>query len=152
MEYKPQNALGYQISLTALMVRHEFGRRIGHLNLASEQFGILCLIDEHPELTQTEIAQMLCKNKTTVTRMMDALVKKGLITKEWNRDDRRTQRIEMTPQGREALDKALPIAAQMGEDLKKLVKEEHAEIVLEAMDKIQFYCQKRSYKTITRLS
>ncbi len=152
MEYQLKNALGYQIALTALMVRHEFGRRIAHLKLASEQFGILCLIKEHPSLTQTEIAQMLCKNKTTVTRMMDSLVKKGLITKEWNREDRRTQRIEMTDQGRETLEAALPIASAMAADLRKLVKEEHAEVVLEAMDKIQFYCQKRSYKSITKES
>ena len=150
MEYKPQNALGYQISLTALMVRHEFGRRITHLKVAPEQFGIMCLIKEHPALTQTEIAQMLCKNKTTVTRMMDALVKKGLITKEWNREDRRTQRIEITPKGQETLEKALPIAADMASDLKGMFKEEHTDIVLEALDKIQFYCQKRSYKTITK--
>lgn len=143
MDYTTQNALGYQINMTALMVRHDFARRIAHLGIAPEQFGILFFLNQHPGMTQTEIAQTLCKNKTTVTRMMDALVKKGLITKEWNRDDRRTQTIKMTPEGKETLQAGMPLAYAMTQELQGLLNEAERAVIFTALNKIQLFCKDR---------
>ena len=141
MAYKTQEALGYQINLTALMVRQEFGRRIAYLGIAPEQFGILFFLNQNPGMTQTEIALAICKNKTTVTRMMDALVRKGLITKEWNRDDRRTQSIKMTREGKEILEEACPIGEEMTADLQALLSPEEQKMIFGALVKIQNFCK-----------
>ncbi|MGE4295571.1 MAG: MarR family winged helix-turn-helix transcriptional regulator [Campylobacterales bacterium] len=143
MEYSSKNALGYQVNLTALMIRHEFAKRIHHLGIAPEQFGILFFIDQNPGMTQSEIALAICKNKTTITRMMDALVKKGLITKEWNRDDRRTQSIKMTTEGKAVLQAGLPVAGKMTEDMQSLLTPEEREGIFGALAKIQEFCKTR---------
>lgn len=141
MQYSTKSTLGYNINITAHMVRSEFARRIAHLGVAPEQYGILYFINSHPGLTQSEIAQIICKSKTTITRMTDALVKKQLIIKEWCADDKRRQNVEITKTGKEVLENALPIAQELSAQLQELLTPDEQEAVFNALNKIQDFCK-----------
>lgn len=137
MEYNLDNSIGYNLSITALMIRGEFYKRIADFGIAPEQYGILYFIDSHPGMTQSEIAQAIYKNKTTITRSTDALVKKGLLTKEWSREDRRRQNIKITEDGLRVLEAAKPIADRLNDELHNSITVSEAQMLLSILKKVQ---------------
>ncbi|HEX6305530.1 MAG TPA: MarR family transcriptional regulator [Anaerolineales bacterium] len=64
------------------------------------------LINLWPEdgLTHSEIAESLCVQPATVTKMLDRLVKTGLVRRMQDSDDQRVSRVYLTEKGRELLE------------------------------------------------
>lgn len=54
-------------------------------------------------LTHTEVAENLCVQPATVTRMLDRLVKSGLVQRRTDVDDQRVSRVYLTEKGQELL-------------------------------------------------
>jgi DNA-binding MarR family transcriptional regulator len=54
-------------------------------------------------LTHTEVAENLCVQPATVTRMLDRLVKTGLVQRRTDADDQRVSRVYLTETGQELL-------------------------------------------------
>ena len=54
-------------------------------------------------LTHSEVAENLCVQPATVSRMLDRLVKTGLVLRRTDPDDQRISRIYLTEKGRELL-------------------------------------------------
>ena len=80
-----------------------------HRNKAQE---LLARIDLHPGqeflllnlwpqdgLTHTEVAEHLCVQPATVSRMLDRLVKTGLVQRRMDADDQRVSRVYLTEKG-----------------------------------------------------
>jgi DNA-binding MarR family transcriptional regulator len=85
----------------------------GHRNKAQE---LLSRIDLYPGqeflllnlwpqdgLTHSEVAENLCVQPATVTRMLDRLVKTGLVQRRMDADDQRISRVYLTEKGQELL-------------------------------------------------
>jgi DNA-binding MarR family transcriptional regulator len=64
------------------------------------------LINLWPEdgLTQSEVAESLCIQPATVTKMLDRLVKTGLVQRVQDSSDQRVSRVYLTEKGRELLE------------------------------------------------
>ena len=67
------------------------------------QYRVLVLLDDHGALTMRDLAGHLDVNPSTVTRVVDALVEKGLIERAAQGDDRRSVVAELAPPGRKLL-------------------------------------------------
>ena len=65
-----------------------------------EQFGILALLWYREGATQQEIANSLNRDKTTIARVVDNMVKQNLIVKVPDQLDRRNKRIFLTQKGK----------------------------------------------------
>jgi DNA-binding MarR family transcriptional regulator len=74
--------------------------------LTAVQFRALQLIAEKGHCTATEIAQRMLVSQATVTALVDKLVRKGMVTREKSRTDRRQTNITLTEQGRATVDNA----------------------------------------------
>lgn len=76
------------------------------------------LINLWPEdgLTQSEVAESLCVQPATVTKMLDRLVKTGLVQRVQDSGDQRVSRVYLTEKGRELLE---PIE-QVWEELEQI--------------------------------
>ncbi len=59
------------------------------LDLSGEQFLLLSALLEHPDFTQQELADYLCRERTTVTHALLALVKTGWLEKHTSKQDLR---------------------------------------------------------------
>ena len=59
-------------------------------NLSLIEILILRTLVEHGEITQQQLAQKLSKDKAQITRLIQGLVKKQLINKQRNPDDKRS--------------------------------------------------------------
>jgi len=69
------------------------------LDITVDQWGILNLLWEADGQTPVELARRADKDKPNVTRLLKILEDKGLVTREPDPEDRRSQRIRLTEAG-----------------------------------------------------
>lgn len=110
-DFQLEQAFGFNVNRTAFLMTEEIARRFAAAGypLVAQDFGILYRLGERGAMTQMEIAAMLMRDKTTVTRRLDGLVKKGVIERNPDPDDRRCFRISLTTAGVEALAAMKPL-------------------------------------------
>ncbi|QIL75106.1 MarR family winged helix-turn-helix transcriptional regulator [Hymenobacter sp. HDW8] len=71
--------------------------------LTVDQALILIVLDKHPALNQQQIADLVFKDKASLTRIIELLVQKDLLTREIHATDRRKFELHLTVQGRHTL-------------------------------------------------
>lgn len=76
MEYLLKNSMGYQINKTANAINMQLNKILAKYNIAVEQRATLEIIKFENNVNQTMIAQLLGKDKTTISRSLLALEKK----------------------------------------------------------------------------
>jgi len=133
--YELKDSIGYKFNLVATTLKTNFTKLLQpSLGIAAEQFGTLKIISDDSEITQTRIAELLGKDKTTVGRSIESLIKKGMLNKKYESCDKRVNKISLTPKGEEILQKALPIAQKFNENIKKHLSQEEINIFFKITD------------------
>ena len=74
-------------------------------DITIDQWLVLNAIHEKPDITQFEIASKVFKDTASVTRIIDLLIKKGLLIREAHNSDRRRFTLELTAEGRKLITK-----------------------------------------------
>ena len=77
--------------------------------ITKEQFSILILLTLKDGLYQTQIANILGKDRPNITRMIDVLEGKGYIRREKDDNNRRILKVYLTDKGHEKAELAKPI-------------------------------------------
>lgn len=101
------------LTTTACMAERTIGAALKPLGLTYCQARILCRLSEK-NATMTELAELLCCNKSNVTQVTQALTKKSLLTKHATEKDKRLLTLRLTSEGKRAvrtIDAALQSAA-----------------------------------------
>lgn len=104
METQLKQSIGFNINKTANLINSSFNLALQKHDIALEQRATLEIIKFEENVTQTKIAQILGKDKTTISRTLKTLEKKGYIKKE--ELDKRTYLIKLTKHGEEVLDES----------------------------------------------
>ena len=86
--------------------------------------------------TPAELAAFNALDISSMSRMLDRLEKKGLITRSRNGKDRRQVTVKATPKGRALLRKATPIAAQVAMNAWRNVTEQEKKVLHDIVYKI----------------
>lgn len=74
-------------------------------SLTSAQYSALSTLYNHPGLPLTELAQMEYVSHPTMSRIISALTRQGLVTRQSHESDRRTQRLALSEAGRAAYER-----------------------------------------------
>ena len=80
--------------------------------LTESQFAIIEALYHLGPLPQGELCRKILRSGSNVTTVVDNLERDGLVRRERDASDRRIQIVHLTGQGRELLDRALPIHVQ----------------------------------------
>ncbi|WP_428738765.1 MarR family winged helix-turn-helix transcriptional regulator [Sulfurimonas sp.] len=137
MCYNLKTSIGYQTNLVATTLKTSFTKLIQpRFGVAAEQFATLKIINEDSEVTQTQIAEILGKDKTTVGRSIDSLIKKGLLKRKGCFLDKRANRVYLTPKGLEVLEGANEIGHRYNEAIKSKLSDGEIEIYFKVLNTI----------------
>lgn len=111
-------------------------------NMTIDQGMVLLFLNEHPELTQKEVAELVFKDNASMTRMINTMVQKKQLKRSINTKDRRRYKIEITDKGKEVL-KTLPpiIQHNRNSSLKGITKNELDQLE-NILNKIRTNCKK----------
>jgi len=119
LDFQLDQAIGMHVNRTAFLMTDEIGRRftgIGYA-LSAQDFSILFRLLKQGPMTQVEIAALTMRDKTTITRRIDGLAKKGLVERNICQDDRRCFRIALTEEGDQALTAMIPLVRDFQQEL-----------------------------------
>jgi DNA-binding MarR family transcriptional regulator len=93
----------------ARRLARRFDRAFQPAGLTNGQFSALMFLAGAGGASPSRLADLLAMDRTTVTALLKALTRRGLVVVEAGEKDRRTRRAGVTPAGREALAKAMPV-------------------------------------------
>jgi DNA-binding MarR family transcriptional regulator len=79
------------------------------LGLTSVQYSALNVIQEVPGIDQASLSSMIGFDKTTIVKVLDRLVDKGLIVRTRSEVDRRLNHLHVTPSGTRLLKQIHPM-------------------------------------------
>ena len=107
-----EESLGFLVNRAARAMAQSLRREMlaDGRDITAEQWALLCLLWRSDGLTQQEIADASFKDKASITRIVNGMEKRHLIVRIHDRDDRRSNRIFLTRDGRELRDVLVPIA------------------------------------------
>lgn len=69
------------------------------INITPEQYLVMDILWEKPSISQQNIADIIQKDKNSVTKIIDSLEKKNLVIRVVDKNDRRINKIELTEEG-----------------------------------------------------
>ncbi|GAA4354967.1 transcriptional regulator SylA [Hymenobacter saemangeumensis] len=72
-------------------------------NLTVDQGLALMVLSKHPALSQQELAELVFKDKASITRIIELLVQKSLLARAERSTDRRKSVLRLTDRGRQTL-------------------------------------------------
>jgi MarR family transcriptional regulator, organic hydroperoxide resistance regulator len=103
--------------LVQVMKAHRHCAEIGlnELGLHAGQEMILFNLWDENGSTQSEIAECLCVELPTVTKMVQRMEAAGLVERRQDPDDARVSRVYLTPQSRELQEKVLAVWTRLEE-------------------------------------
>jgi DNA-binding MarR family transcriptional regulator len=85
------------------------------LDLTTEMMQVLRYLWRQDSVNQQEIANAVNRDKASLTAMLDNLVRRELVTRCEDSQDRRSKRIVLTPKGRALEQQVVPIIREMYE-------------------------------------
>lgn len=109
--YKIENSLGYIMGRAARSLGVRLNRNFSEAgyDVTCEQWAVLTNLWRKNGQSQHELAATACKDKTSVTRLIDGLEKRDLVVRTPDKVDRRQKLIYLTDQGKEFQKELLPI-------------------------------------------
>lgn len=136
MEYILKNAIGYRINKVANNINTQLNKILAKYDIAVEQRATLEIIKFEKDVKQATVAQLLGKDKTTVSRSLNVLEKKGLIVKDEIQNDKRIKVIKLTPKGEEVLEKTQKSMNMFREKLHTSLQTHEILFLFNTLDKI----------------
>lgn len=102
------------IDFTSRNMRRYSTGRLHELGLTVDQWGILKLLEEADgALSFSVMSERLLRDKPTLTRVVDILVREGLVVREEDPDDRRRLTVRLTPVGAERVRDAAKVVLEL---------------------------------------
>ena len=129
--------LGFFIDRTYKVVRQDLINRfkIAGVDITPEQWVILAKLGDK-DMYQTELANKSFRDKPTVSRIVDLLVRKNLVERIPDKKDGRKYHVSITTQGKRLIKKATPAV----EESRKLgwtnLSEEEYQKLVTILDKV----------------
>ncbi|HSW06176.1 MarR family winged helix-turn-helix transcriptional regulator [Aquabacterium sp.] len=131
------DVLGYHIAQAAVTTVDMFERHVGErFNLRKVEFSILMLLLENGPLSPKRLGQVLALTAPNLTLLLDRLQQRGLLLRERNQTDRRSQNIVLTDSGQRLSRDAAAAAGPMERELDGRLSAAERAMLLELLRKV----------------
>jgi DNA-binding MarR family transcriptional regulator len=95
--------VGFNLRMAQESAFQAFSRRSQEIGENPGRFATLTLIARNPGISQTELSHANGRDKSSLTPVVEDLVRRGLVVRKRVDSDRRTYRLSVTPAGRKVL-------------------------------------------------
>ena len=131
-----QRALGLLLSQLGTHAALSFGRKIAGFGISPPHLGMLRWIHANGGKNQRELASHLGVVPSRLVVLLDELETKGLVARERNLQDRRSQQLQLTRKGTRLLEKVERIATVHDADLGSSLTAPERETLIELCAKL----------------
>jgi DNA-binding MarR family transcriptional regulator len=130
--------IAYLLVQLGFHVARRFSERLAPLGLEPRQFGMLTRLAANEGKSQQAMGELIGLNPTRMVFLVDELEKKGLVERRRNPDDRRSNELYLTDQGRAKLSEAQLISTdhdrEIGASLSGAQRRELAALLRQVAD------------------
>jgi len=137
-EYNLEESLGCFVGRAHRVLANRLNRNFaeaGH-EVTGEQWQILTRLWQEDGQSQQQLADCACKDKTSVTRLIDGLEKRNLVLRVADQTDRRNNLIYLTNKGKTLRKELSDVVKKTLAEAQQGVKAEHLAICKKALDKV----------------
>ncbi len=128
--------LGFHIRLAYGAVYRHFTETFIDLELTQKQVSVLWLVDDHPDIAQTDLAQRLRMDRATTMAIVNRLQARGYLVRGKSMSDGRKQTLNLLPAGEQALVVAKDAIRQHESWLKSRFADKEVEKLIELLARI----------------
>ncbi|MEY8830010.1 homoprotocatechuate degradation operon regulator HpaR [Sedimentitalea sp. XS_ASV28] len=114
------------------------------VGLTEQQWRVLRVLDEDGPMEPTRIAELACLLLPSLTRILQKLADKGLITRRPDDDDKRKQIIQISEAGEALIEAHLPASLAVLEQTKAQIGAERYEALLDLLNAVEAADAKRA--------
>jgi len=107
-----------------------------NVDLTPEQFLLLDLLWNMGSMSQQKLADTMEKDKNSITSLVDALEKKGLVKRRTDKNDRRSNLLILTPKAKEMKDPTKEKGISMLDAIIDGIPEEELRSMLATLNKL----------------
>ncbi len=109
-------------------------------SITVDQWLVLNVIEAEPGIQQGQIADLVFKDKASITRMIDLLVEAELVVRTIPADDRRTVKLKLSRKGTKQLAALMPIVTRYREQALKGITAQEIMALKATLNKIMTNC------------
>ena len=130
---------GFVVNTTARVLNNTLARAFvkSGYDITVEQWEILVVLWKRDGQCQHELATICGKDRPSVTRILDNMEKRDLVSRVSSEKDRRNKHVHLTKKGKELQDQLMKIANQFGKLSMKGMDEKEIESGKAFLKKIQ---------------
>lgn len=139
---KLENVIFYSLEKTIRSYRQFAQRQLkkGNCLITIDQWMVLTLIQENPGIKQSEIGELIFKDKASIARMIDLLVRKKYLERNSHSADRRRTTLKITKAGRKVIEEAKKIVVKYRAQALHRVTKPDIKMLKQTLDKITANC------------
>ena len=140
---KLKNTVFYALDKAIKTYRQFAQKNINKLadDITIDQWLVLKSLHESPDISQTELAQNVFKDYSSITRIIDRLVKKKYLDRKAHPKDRRRFRLELTPYAKSQLNPLFTIIQSNRKQALEGLTQEEIKLLHKTLEKIVLNCQ-----------
>ncbi|WP_433431052.1 MarR family winged helix-turn-helix transcriptional regulator [Nonomuraea sp. CA-141351] len=131
-----RRTLGYLLKHANLRLAELTGPALEPYEIDGREFAVLSVLRTPEPLSQLEAAQRLGIDRTTMVALLDGLERKKLVGRRPHPGDRRKNMVELTGQGREALEGATRAVAAAEEAFLAALPGDDARLLRDLLDRL----------------
>lgn len=130
MKFFLDESLGVALYKSNMLLRNQLQKELKTFDITIEQWTILKSLYKQNEIhqekmyNQKELAQQCCKDKASLTRILDILEKKDLVKRENSSKDRREFLIFISTKGKNLVENIIPVVQSDAERVISIYTEE----------------------------
>lgn len=122
VDYGPlEEWVGFHLRLAQSASFQAFAKLTGGLAVRPGRFATLLLIGRNPGISQTALSRANGRDKSSLTPVLNDLVRRGLVRRQRAPGDRRTYRLTLTPSGTRLLRELSRCARQHDKNLDRII-------------------------------
>jgi len=125
----------YWVNRLSFLIRKELGKRFQSkgFDISPEEWAVLLLLWENKERTPSLIADVTFRDRTTVTRLIDNMVKKELVKRGTCPNDRRKSIVTASDYGNHLQGELIPLAQCLIKETLKGIDAEDIDVTLRTL-------------------
>jgi MarR family transcriptional regulator for hemolysin len=122
---------------SARLLKTYADQRARQFGISHAQWAVLARLDRAEGLKQTELAEMLDLQPISLTRLLDRLAANGLIERKPDPNDRRANRLYLTPAARPLLNRLFELGSDIMKDVLDGLDRKAAEQLLRDLEAVK---------------
>ena len=128
--------VGFRLRAAQLVMYDDFLREAPVLGLTPGQFAIMLLVEHNPGLTQQSLSDGIRIEKSTLVVRLHRLEERGLLRRVRSNNDRRSNVLEVTAEGKKALRSMITFVRQHEDRVLSELKASERQQLLKLLSKV----------------